>query len=231
MPEFTVDFASPIPLFPLPGAVLLPHGAMPLHIFEPRYRAMVGDALAGSKLIAMASIDEPAWARTDAPDPPLRSAVGLGVITEHQQLPDGRFYLVLQGVARASIELELDRYELDTPYRQAVLRPIDEPTLEIDLDEQRERLLRLLTRPPLNELARAGAISRWVNEEIDTATLVDVCVSALVDDGDERYDMLAEGDAMRRAAWLEQHLKQTVNSIKLAERVSKSVSEDGLFLN
>ena len=52
----TIDFNKPIALFPLPGCVLLPHNATPLHIFEPRYRAMTSDALDTTGLIAMASM-------------------------------------------------------------------------------------------------------------------------------------------------------------------------------
>jgi len=230
MAQVSVDFSKPIPLFPLPGAVLLPHGAMPLHIFEPRYRAMVQDALDGPGLIAMAIVDEEDWTDGQAA-PPLRPAVGLGVIAQHQQLPDGRYHLVLQGLARATIDTELDRIECDTPYRQAMLQPIDEPTMEIDLDEHRRRLTGMMTRPPLDDLVRVGAINQWLTDEIGTAALVDVCIGALVQEAEQRYAMLAEGDASARAAWLTEYLTQIARSIELAERVSKSISEDGLFLN
>jgi uncharacterized protein len=98
-----------LPIFPLTGAVLFPGMQLPLHIFEPRYRAMVGDALIRDRLIAMIQ--------------PQRSVEGaalyavgcLGRIGEIQAMDDGRYNLILEGTARFSIVRELD---VTTAYRQ-----------------------------------------------------------------------------------------------------------------
>ena len=87
-----IDYDEPIPVFPLGQLVLLPHAAVPLHIFEPRYREMARDALRGEKLIAMAVFDpEENWAEQYGEAPPLRPCVCVGRIVEHQELPDGRY--------------------------------------------------------------------------------------------------------------------------------------------
>ena len=106
-------------IFPLPGAILFPGLHLPLHVFEPRYRALVGDALARDRRIAMI---QPQRAAEDAP----LYAVGcVGKIEEVEALDDGRYNIVLSGEARFRVLRELD---VTTPFRQveADLLPDDE---------------------------------------------------------------------------------------------------------
>jgi Lon protease-like protein len=98
-----------VPIFPLAGALLFPRTQLPLHIFEPRYRAMVRDALAGEKLIVMVQ-------PRDSNEPPAVFEIGcLGRIVGSEQLSDGRYNIVLQGIHRIRIAREA---EVETPYRQ-----------------------------------------------------------------------------------------------------------------
>ncbi|MFT4027640.1 MAG: LON peptidase substrate-binding domain-containing protein [Novosphingobium sp.] len=108
-----------ISIFPLSGAVLFPGLQLPLHIFEPRYRAMVGDALARDRRIGMI---QPQRAVEGAP---LFLVGCLGKIGEVEALEDGRFNLVLEGESRFRVLRELD---VTTPFRQveAELLPEDE---------------------------------------------------------------------------------------------------------
>jgi hypothetical protein len=101
--------AMRVPIFPLAGALLFPRAQLPLHIFEPRYRAMVRDALAGDKLIAMVQ-------PRDEREPPGLYQVGcIGRIVGSEELDDGRFNIVLEGLGRFRIAQEA---EVMTPYRQ-----------------------------------------------------------------------------------------------------------------
>src|SRR5437762_3240134 len=102
-------------LFPLPNVVLFPHMVLPLHIFEPRYRQMTADALAGDKLIAM-SLLQPGWESDYEGRPALHPVACLGQIVDHQRLPDGRFHLHLRGLSRIRIVREIDS---DRLYRNA----------------------------------------------------------------------------------------------------------------
>ena len=98
-----------IPVFPLVGALLFPRSQLPLHIFEPRYRAMVRDALAGDKLIGMIQ-------PRGAGDVPGLFGIGcIGRIDGWEELPDGRYNVVLEGLARFRVAEEP---QVDTPYRQ-----------------------------------------------------------------------------------------------------------------
>ena len=98
-----------VPIFPLAGALLFPRSQLPLHIFEPRYRTMVRDALASDQLIAMVQ-------PRDHREPPTLFEIGcIGTIIGSEELDDGRFNIVLHGVSRFRIDREV---EVETPYRQ-----------------------------------------------------------------------------------------------------------------
>jgi Lon protease-like protein len=109
-----IDLPEVIPVFPLPGALLLPRGQMPLNIFEPRYLAMVDDALRdGHRLIGMI---QPDVAHDVSPDKPALYKIGcVGRITQLAESGDGRYLLELTGVARFRVEQELP---VATLYRQ-----------------------------------------------------------------------------------------------------------------
>lgn len=98
-----------LPIFPLTGAVLFPGMQLPLHIFEPRYRAMVGDALIRDRLIAMIQPQRPVEGA------PLYDVGCIGRIGEIQAMDDGRYNLILEGTARFRLVRELD---VTTAYRQ-----------------------------------------------------------------------------------------------------------------
>jgi Lon protease-like protein len=108
------DLTGVIPIFPLPGALLLPRGQMPLNIFEPRYIAMVDAALrSGHRLIGMI---QPDAAHPGPESKPNLYKVGcVGRITQIAETGDGRYLLQLTGISRFRIEEEL---EVDTPFRQ-----------------------------------------------------------------------------------------------------------------
>jgi Lon protease-like protein len=108
------DLADVIPVFPLPGALLLPRGQMPLNIFEPRYIAMIDDALrAGHRLIGMIQPDPAHPGPVDKPN--LYKVGCAGRITQLAETGDGRYLIQLTGVARFRVEEELT---VSTLYRQ-----------------------------------------------------------------------------------------------------------------
>lgn len=107
-----------ISIFPLAGAVLYPGLQLPLHIFEPRYRAMVSDALARDRRIGMI---QPQRGEEDAP---LFAVGSLGRIDNVEALDDGRYNIVLEGEARFRILREL---KVSTPFRQVEAELLGEP--------------------------------------------------------------------------------------------------------
>ncbi len=124
-----------IPLFPLPGVVLLPGTLLPLHIFEPRYRAMVGDALHGDRTIGMALLV--AGADPKEASPPIHPIGGAGRIVEAEELEDGRYNIVLEGCFRYRVLSE----EPPAPYRRAAVEPV--PSVPFVRTEEEERFRRI----------------------------------------------------------------------------------------
>ena len=132
-----------LPLFPLPNVVLFPSVFLPLHIFEPRYRTMVRDALASDRLIAMIQ-------PKDDEEPPALFDVGcLGRISACDELDDGRFNIVLEGLSRFRIAREAT---VSTPYRQ-----VDAD--RAGFDEENETVLGITQRAEIEQEARTYADS------------------------------------------------------------------------
>jgi len=103
-----------LPLFPLPQTVLFPGALLPLHVFEPRYRAMVKDCLTTHRAMAVVLIREHGE-RASNRLPAIESVAGIGVIVDHVELPDGRFNILLRGRAR----VRLEELPFVPPYRRA----------------------------------------------------------------------------------------------------------------
>ncbi|MGL4494708.1 MAG: LON peptidase substrate-binding domain-containing protein [Beijerinckiaceae bacterium] len=108
------DCPETIPLFPLPGALLLPRGQMPLNVFEPRYLAMVDAAIRGDRIIGMIQprVDQPG----DEKKPALYDIGCIGRITQFAETGDGRMIITLTGISRFRLAEELLTV---TPFRQA----------------------------------------------------------------------------------------------------------------
>lgn len=119
-----------VPVFPLPGVVLLPDQRMPLHIFEPRYRAMVRDALTSHGWIVVC----PIVGDPEAELPAIAEVATAGRIVAHQQLPDGRFNILVEGMVR----VRLEELPFVPPYRRAralaMLEPADDDVASVERD-------------------------------------------------------------------------------------------------
>jgi len=134
-----------IPVFPLPGALLLPRAVLPLNIFEPRYLAMLDDALRSDhRLIGMI---QPRSDGASGCSPPLQSIGCVGRITSLSETDDGRYLIALTGVCRFRIKREIEGF---TPYRrvEANWAPFERDLDGEDLDASfsRSAFLKLLSR-------------------------------------------------------------------------------------
>jgi Lon protease-like protein len=147
-----------IPIFPLAGALLFPRAQLPLHIFEPRYRAMVRDALATDQLIGMIQ------PRSGGESPPLFAVGCIGRIAGAEELDDGRFNIVLEGVGRFRIVREA---EVDTLYRQ-----VDAERSGFD-DSSEPEPLGLAQRAELEREARRYADALGYSVDWDAVTRLD----------------------------------------------------------
>jgi Lon protease-like protein len=148
-------------IFPLPGVILFPGLHLPLHVFEPRYRALVGDALARDRRIAMI---QPQRAGEGAP---LYDVGCVGKIEEVEALDDGRYNIVLAGEARFRVLRELD---VATPFRQ-----VEADLLEDDEDATLASVERAGFEQEARRFAEAqGYIVDWDSvARLDDRTLID----------------------------------------------------------
>ncbi len=221
----SLDFGKPIPLFPLAGTILLPHAVQALHVFEPRYRQMVEHALGqvqkGNILtagpIALATFRGDDWQEEYEGLPPLRAAVCVGKIVQHQRLSGGRHNLLLQGVCRAKIRgmLEPDGSRL---YRMAMLEPIERVTEPPPaLPGVRKAIRGLLSGPRLKRLNGVDAVLEWIGrKDVPTHALLELVGFTLVNDERVRYQLLAEADPRRRARLIHRELGRLDRLVKKA---------------
>lgn len=211
-----VNFSKPVGLFPLEGVTLFPHQVLPLHIFEPRYRQMIGHALDGSGQLAMAVFAGKGWKQNYHGRPRVRRAVCLAQIMQHETLEDGRFNVLIQGICRARIVRELPAAE-DVLYRQAILEPIGLESTAPDTEEpdslahMRSRLDALLSEGPLSHLTVAESVLEYLrNDEIPMHAVLEFLSFSVLGEhstpADVRYELLAEGNPNTRATIIEEQL-------------------------
>jgi Lon protease-like protein len=132
-----------IPIFPLEVTMIFPGVSRPLHIFEPRYRAMVADALKGDKIIGMATL-KPGYEADYQGRPPVYEIGCAGVIDEVEELPGGRFNIVLRGLTKFRITSEDDSRAYRLARVDAMPEVLDDAE-KAALRKGRERLETLIT--------------------------------------------------------------------------------------
>jgi len=212
------EFRGTVRLFPLPDLVLFPHVMQPLHIFEPRYRDLLEDALQDDQLIAM-SLLEPGWEVDYDGRPPVCPMACLARLTSYRRLDDGTYNLLVLGLHRIRLVRELPPLHL---YREAAAELcLDyEPPLE-DCDYRRlanslrESLLNVTSLMP----EACEQLRQLVGNDLPLATLTDVASYVLDVESATKHQLLAETNVCRRAEML----------IRQIEAAQQSHEAGGLF--
>jgi Lon protease-like protein len=190
-----------LPVFPLPNVVFFPSTLLPLHVFEPRYRALVADAMATDRRFAIAMLRE-GWEADYYGAPAIHGTVGVGEVVHHDVLADGRSNLVLRGVARGRIVSEP---RTERPYRVLdvfVADPVPDPDpvgLARTLLAVRQVFAALVARVPENVLDRASPL---FDPGADAAAVLDVIASASPLPPTSKQDLLAATSPSARAEML-----------------------------
>jgi Lon protease-like protein len=186
-----MDLPSFIPIFPLPNVVLFPEVPLPLHIFEPRYCAMVRDALAGPGLIGMVLLRGD-WQHDYQGAPEVYRTGCVGRIVETTPLPEGKFNIVLAGIREFSIVSE----QRERAYRQATVEWRAHDDKMVLSSELRQRLVQTIERygSSSDDLAREVL----GDERLDDRTLVNF-FSFWLDLGPVEKQCLLEASGLDRA--------------------------------
>ena len=200
-----------VPIFPLPDLALFPNTLLPLHIFEPRYRAMVTDSLARDRRLAIVGL-KPGYEGDYAGRPAVHEVAGLGRIVKCERMATGRFNILLKGEMRARIERELPS---DTLYRLAQSVELPDAGAERDavpslLDEVKRACRRILeavrrATPEMEETLAAAAAP---------GILCDQVASAVIPSPAVRQALLEELDVERRLRRLLAELEDLLQQLK-----------------
>ena len=169
------ELPEEFPVFPLPGALLLPRGKLPLNIFEPRYLAMTQDALGARRMFGMIQPDQ---SQPPGPNGPALYRVGcLGRLTSFSETDDGRYLIQLTGLTRFAIAQELD---MRRGYRR-VRGDFSAYRADLDLTENEDGLDREPLMAALKDyFSRASIDANWdsikrIPDGMLTVTLAMVC--------------------------------------------------------
>jgi hypothetical protein len=185
-------------VFPLHGAAILPGTPAPFHVFEPRYKALVGDALRGDRILAVPSLFGKADAH--ALRPSLKAICGAGIIETHDAYEDGRYDIVLRGLARVRLVEELPPTKLYREFRAEILEDVLPPggvrALQGELEALRQVVYELSTKLPKE--SGAPQLAEVVAQMKDPAAVVDLVAAAAVSDPDDRQEVLEELSVARR---------------------------------
>lgn len=226
-----IDFAKPVPLFPLDRVVLLPHGVAPLNVFELRYKQMVSDALDGSGLIAMGVFAGKHWLEEYHGRPPVRPAVCIGHIMNHLRQEDRNYLVILQGVCRARIVEEMPADE-EKLYRRVMLEPVGIGVDEEEVGMLRDTFAEALETEPLKELRNASALAEHLrNEDLPTSAVLELVTMALIDDIETRYRLLEAGTPTERAKIVSRELRDMARLLRMAQPQREMSAPRGCWWN
>jgi Lon protease-like protein len=185
-------------VFPLHGVAVLPGTPAPFHIFEPRYKALVGDALRGDRILAVPSLFGKADAH--ALRPPLKAICGAGIIEAEERLPDGRYDVVVRGLARVRLLEELPPTKLYREFRAEILEDRlprgGAAALQDELEALRQLVYELSTKLPKE--SGAPQLAEAVAQMKDPSAIVDLVAAAAVSDSDARQQVLEQLDVTKR---------------------------------
>jgi len=194
----TADFTGRAAIFPLPNATLFPNVMLPLHIFEPRYRCMAEDILKGDRYLALAMLKDGWEDRYETKDCEIHDTLCLGKVIANDQLEDGRHYLMLQGLRRAKLVIEL---ETDLPYRLGKLELVQDvypQTPVIDRDRRQEELVDWF-RKAYPKLGLEADLIHALGSGVGLGELCDVIAHSLKLPPEAAQRLLAQADVDQRS--------------------------------
>ncbi|MBL8602014.1 MAG: LON peptidase substrate-binding domain-containing protein [Myxococcales bacterium] len=195
-----------VPVFPLPGLVFFPEQRLPLHIFEPRYRAMVRDVLGSGTpyLVVSQCGPEPHLA-----PPPFAAVSTLGKIVAHQRLSDGRFNILVEGLLR----VRLEELPFVPPYRRAKAAAVPEPDPYAVSVFEREALVALATQLVTHAREKNAHLDGHLPLELSPSRLALRVVERFVKDPALRQKVLQSDSAAERVAWATEALAARLHEV------------------
>lgn len=210
------DFSGAARLFPLPNLVMFPQVMQPLHIFEPRYRSLLEDALDDDGLITMATL-APGWEEDYEGRPPLAPVGCLGRIAAHHRQEGGQYNVLLAGLSRVRILAELPPKR---PYREARVEVFTDQ-YPLNADAVRPLLKRRLQDAFLKILPNIPQsqdyLAQLLSNDVTLGTLTDLVAYMLDIDVGHKVALLAENNVHRRAERLLKYLETAATDVSVGK--------------
>ncbi len=216
--ELPANFAGIVKIFPLPNLVLFPGVIQPLHIFEPRYRKMMQDAIESDQLIAVATL-RPGWeARSRVVKPEIFPTLCIGKIVTHARLPDGRFNLLLCGARRANVIREIPA---ELPYRIADVNLVNADVFSNEDDDlairMREKVLEQFQIVATTDCKLdCEAYSGLANSHLPLGLLLDLVAFSCGASVGQQQKILEAGDLFARGNQLLRVLRKRIIELETA---------------
>lgn len=227
-PQFSTiwpeDFCGRVKLFPLPNLVLFPHVVQPLHIFEPRYCAMLADAMATDQLIAMAVL-QPNWESLYNLKPAVSPTVCVGRVISHTPTEDNRHNILLVGLKRAKIIQEL---KVDKPYRVAEVEIINDwysAEESLHRKELQQNLQELFLKFAPDGLAAQESFRQLVGKQLPLGILTDTITYSMNLPTAIKLQLLSEENVDLRCRILTRCLQQKLDAEVVSQEDSANERE------
>jgi ATP-dependent Lon protease len=225
--EVEIQVPDEVPVMTLPNLAFFPQALLPLHIFEPRYRRMLGDVLESNRIFAVACLDTTSAAKARF-EPPHRIAC-IGLVRACQKNENGTSNLLLQGLCRVAIEAIVS----DDPYRKIRIRPLASepgaaPGENAKLRKELSRLIRLKLR--LSPDGSEGVTDLLKTVE-DPEIFADIAAFNLCDNAFLKQKLLETLDVNRRLVMLLQSLRTEISAAIINKQLQGGLPDDRIAHN
>ena len=209
------DFSGVVKIFPLPSLVMFPHVVLPLHIFEPRYRQMTEDALAGDRLITIIQISPPPRGKHWDEPVPLEEVGCLGRIIRHERLTDGRFNFLLLGRKRVRVKKEIDTGKL---YRMVEVDILEDVAASLPEERGRIEMIELFRQLMTSHQELDSDLDELLSKEVPLGVLADIIAHTLSLPPALKQQLLGETSVDRRVDTIITALREVAAPGGLARR-------------
>ncbi len=196
-----------LPIFPLPNLVFFPRTRLPLHVFEPRYRQMVADAVANDHRFGIVLL-RPGWEKDYFGAPPIYGCGTVGEIEQAVPLDDGRYNVLVRGEVRFRVLGEVS----NDPYRTARVIVQPERTRDVSRSYEQKEWLAEVSRQYLHYLPDQVAVPEI--ETVELESLTNALIMSLNIDLSEKQRLLEIDDLLARAEEIGKELKNRIESLQ-----------------
>ena len=226
--EIELQLPEELPVMTLPNIAFFPQALLPLHIFEPRYRAMLRDVLASDRLFAIAGLNPGIPELSGSFEPPHRIA-GVGLVRACQKNEDGTSNLLLQGLCR----VEISAIVTDQPYRKIRVKALaSEPGAPAAENERlRAELARMINLKLKLASAEVSTLTDFLKTVDDPETFVDIAAFSLCDNATLKQTLLETLDVHRRLGLLLQDIRSEIETIKLRRKLQGGLGDEKISDN